>query len=327
MGLARVAAVMMLGLVLVACAPSGYYAPADPAALRLTAQAAEALAGRVEESLASTRAAQEELLRQTAEAVALQATQRYEAEQRFFSTATAKAVQESMRLTEMARSAQAFQGTATAQAVMQEQERSERQKRLDEITAIVVRILGVLALMSMLGVLIGLMWQAGKEWIRWQSQRWRLVESRAGTLVILPEGAPRVQVAVVRADMLPPQGDEDEFGTELAEIPYSVNGEVVGAIRADWREEPQRRLVLRLLREAMQVAGPGSTRLPGWRELGWSAEMWSRAVETIRPYVETSSGRYGGTYLVGGYTLHRLYQDVGARKIALTPSPAPNEEA
>jgi hypothetical protein len=318
-------ALLIMALLITACAPSGYYVPADPAALRLTAQAAEALAGQVEESLAATRAAQEDLLRQTAEAVAIQATQRYEAEQQFFSTATAKAVQESIRLTEMARSAQAFQGTATAQAVIQEQERSERQKRLDEVTAIVVRILGVLALMSMLGVLIGLLWQAGKEWIRWQSQRWRLVESRAGTLVILPEGAPRVQVAVVRADMLP-QGDEDEFGTELAEIPYSVNGEVMGTIRAEWREEPQRRLVLRLLREAMQAAGPGSTRLPGWRELGWSAEMWSRAVEMIRPYVETSSGRYGGTYLVGGYTLHRLYQDVGARKIALTPSPAPSEE-
>jgi len=316
----------LIGLMLAACAPADYYAPLDAQALRATARVAEALAGQAEANLAATRQAQDETLRQTAEVAALLATQRYEAEQRFFSTATAKAVEESMRLTEMARSAQAFQGTATAQAVIQEQERSERQKRLDEITAIVVRILGVLALMSMLGVLIGLMWQAGKEWIRWQSQRWRLVESRAGTLVILPEGAPRVQVAVVRADMLPPQGDEDEFGTELAEIPYSVNGEVVGAIRADWREEPQRRLVLRLLREAMQVAGPGSTRLPGWRELGWSAEMWSRAVETIRPYVETSSGRYGGTYLVGGYTLHRLYQDVGARKIALTPSPAPNEE-
>jgi hypothetical protein len=304
-----------------------YYAPPDPAALRATAQAAEALAGQVEEQAQATRAAQEDLLRQTAEAVAIQATQRYEAEQRFFSTATAKAVQESMRLTEMAREAQAFQGTATAQVFVEEKEQRERQKRLDAITAIAVRVLGVLVLVSTLGVLIGLLWQAGKEWIRWQSQRWRLVESRAGTLVILPEGAPRVQVAVVRAEMLPPQEDEDAFGTELAEIPYSVNGEVVGTIRADWREDPQRRLVLRLLREGMQVAGPGSTRLPGWRELGWSAEMWSRAVETIRPYVETSSGRYGGTYLVGGYTLHRLYQDIGARKIALSPSPTPNEEA
>ncbi len=315
----RHALVLFAALLLTACAPAGYVPP-DPAALRATAQAAEALAGQVEQQAQATRAAQEDLLRQTAEAVAIQATQRYEAEQRFFSTATAKAVQESMRMTEMAREAQAFQGTATAQVFVEEKEQRERQKRLDAITAIAVRVLGVLALVSTLGVLIGLLWQAGKEWIRWQSQRWRLVESRAGTLVILPEGAPRVQVAVVRAEMLPPQEDEDAFGTELAEIPYSVNGEVVGTIRADWREDPQRRLVLRLLREGMQVAGPGSTRLPGWRELGWSAEVWTQAVRLLWRYVETQPGK--GTYLVGEYTtLQELYYAVGERRAILSPAP------
>lgn len=323
----RIGSLFLISLLLAACAPLDY-TPLDAHALRATARVAEVLAGQAEADLAATRQARDETLRQTAEAAALMATQRHEAEQRFFSTATAKAVEESMRLTEMALRAQELHGTATAQALFQMQERQKRQERMDEISAVALRVLGFLVLAGILGTLIGLLWQAGREWIRWQSQRWRLVESRAGTLVILPEGAPRVQVAVVRADMLLPDNDDDgdAFATELTEIPYSVNGEVVGTIRADWREDPQRRLALRLLRESIRLVGPGSTRLPGWRELGWSAETWSRAVALLRPYVETSSGRYGGTYLVGGYTLNRLYHDVGARKIALSPSPTPHEE-
>jgi len=311
--------VLMLLLVLTACvpAPSGGGIAGDPASLRATAQAAEALAEQAEQSMRLTQTEMEARARATA--AAFQSTQ-----QALNVQATQMAMQATATALAYALEGQAMQATATAQAVERLAREEERQRRRDEIVELLLRLLAVLALGGFMAVLVLLAWKAGNEWILWRSQRWRLVESRAGTLVILPEGAPRMQVTVVRPEAaLPGANDGDEFATGLDEIPYRVNDEIVGFVRADWRQpadDPQRRLVLRLLRESIRAAGAQSDRIPGWRELGWSADMWSQAVRLLWRYVETQPGK--GTFLVGEYrTLEALYQVAGSRHASLSPAP------
>jgi hypothetical protein len=84
-------------------------------------------------------------------------------------------------------------------------------------------------------------------------------------------------------------------------------------------------MVLRLLRAAMLAVGPASPRLPGFRELGWPSETWTKAVALLKPHVVTKPGRGGGTFCEAGETLRDLYNSVGERRI--TPLPLQLEAA
>lgn len=307
MGLARITAVVMLGLLITACAPAGDYVPADPAALRSTAKAAEALAGQVEESLAATRAAQESLLRQTAEALAVQST--------------AQALTYARQATALALEQEAFRATATVRAVEEQAAQEAREREREAWVSGGLRLLGLVTLSGLAVVLLLLVWKAGNEWITWQARRRQLVESRAGTLLLLAENAPPVRVQVITPSLPSPPAREENWESEAEPIPYTVNGELVGFFqRRGSNEDPQRRLALRLLRESIQAVGGRSNRLPGWRELGWSAEQWSQAVRLLWRYVETQPGK--GTYLVGEYpTLQELYFAVGEKRAILSPAP------
>ncbi len=300
----RIAVILLLLMTGCVSAPD-VYAPPDPAALRATAQAAEALAGQVEEQARATQSAQETSLRQTAEAVSLEATRQ---------AVSLEATKQALALAE-----QAYQMTATAEAVRRQAEREEQAERQEGLLRLLALVILLLTLFGLGGVLVLLVWKAGNEWIAWQSRRRQLVESRAGTLLLAAENAPPVRVQVIQPALpsrLPNVEDEE---TDTEPIPYSADGELVGFIRR--KADPHKRLVMRLLRESIQAAGARSGRIPGWRELGWSAEAWTQAVRLLWRYVETQPGK--GTYLVGEYeTLQELYFAVGEKRAILSPAPS-----
>lgn len=298
---------VVLWLLLAGCVSEPqYYVPPDPAALRATAQAAEALAGQVEEQARATQSAQETSLRQTAEAVSIEATR-----QAF----SVEATKQALLVAE-----QTYRMTATAEAVRRQAEREAQAERQEGILQLLALLILLLTLLALGGVVVVLVWRAGNEWIAWQSRRRQLVESRAGTLLLVAENAPPVRVQVIQP-ALParlPVVDEEESASETEPIPYSVDGRLVGFIQR--KADPQRRLALRLLRESIQAVGAQSNRIPGWRELGWSAEVWTQAVRLLSRYVETQPGK--GTYLAGEYeTLQALYFAVGERRAVLSPAP------
>ncbi len=283
--------------------PPVQYAPPDPAAMRATAQAAEALAGQAEERVRLTQAAYESYLRQTAEAVSVEATRQ---------SVSAEATKQALLVAE-----QTYRMTATAQAVQRQAEREAQAERQEGLLRLLALVILLLTLLALGGVLVLLVWKAGNEWIAWQSRRRQLVESRAGTLLLAAENAPPVRVQVIQP-ALPSRLPNVEDETETEPIPYSANGELVGFIQR--KADPHKRLVMRLLRESIQAVGARSSRIPGWRELGWSAEAWTQAVRLLWRYVETQPGK--GTYLVGEYeTLQELYFAVGEKRAVLSPAP------
>lgn len=300
---------LLLVLALTSCvaAPAQPAAAPDPYALRATARAAEALAGQVEQQAQATQSAQERFLRRTAEAVSLEATRQAI---HIESTRQALAVQE-----------QAYALTATAQALERLAAQEEKIQRRDELTRTAMLVFLLLILLALGSVFVALVWKAGNQWIEWQSRRRQLIESRAGTLLLVAENAPPVRVQVIQPAPpmpLPITGGVEDMSTETEPIPCSVNGELVGFIQR--RDEPEKRLAMRLLRESIQAVGARSNRIPGWRELGWSAEVWTQAVRLLRRYVETQPGK--GTYLAGEYpTLQDLYFAVGERRAILSPAP------
>lgn len=297
--------VVVLALLLAGCGSAPVsYVPPDPAALRATAQAAEALAGQVEQQAQATRAAQEAHIRQTAEAMSVEATRQ---------AVSIEATRQALAAAE-----QSYQLTATAQAMAREAEREEQAQQREGVLHLLAMVILLMTLLALGGVVVLLVWKAGNEWIAWQSRRRQLVESRAGTLLLVAENVPPVRVQVIQPALparLPVVEDED---TETEPIPYSVDGNLVGFIQR--QADPNKRLVLRLLRESIQLVGARSSRIPGWRELNWSAEQWSQAVRLLWRYVETQPGR--GTYLTGEYpTLQDLYFAVGERRAILSPAP------
>lgn len=308
-------------------------------ALMRSAQAIEAAAKKERERekaterayhLQATRLAQ--VITATAQAVNLQVTA-----QAGQATATAQALQANSQAT-----AQhiALMATATAEAMVMRQAQSqatatvqalealqqaEVQRRKREAFAAEMRLwLWLIFMASVMVIVLLLLLRISERYLNTLINRQLLVESRAGTLLLQPHGTQMEVVVVTPAGQLqPPKVAEegDEFTSELSRIPYYVGGELKGYLVKNPADAPERRLALRLLRQAMQQAGPRSNRLPGWRELGWSADTWSKAVNLLRPYLESQSGRGGGTYLVGEYpTLQELYLAVGERRAMLSPT-------
>lgn len=300
-----------------------------------SAQEAEKRAKATEKAYAaqSTRLAQ--AITATAQAVNLQSTA-----QAGQATATAQALQANAQATAQQLSLMATatadtlalqhaqaQATATAQAVLDRQQAEQANWQRARVAAELRLYLGLTFLFGLVVLALYFLWKLGDRYLDILFKRKLLVESRAGTLLLQPAGVQMgVMVITPNTPALPPQMEEaeDEFASELPPIRYTVNGEFQGYLPRREAEDPYRKLALKLLREGMKVAGAQSRRLPGWRELGWSAQTWSDAVDLLRPYVATEVGRNGGTSLVGGYTLRDLYLAVGERRVRLN-SPTPRE--
>lgn len=328
-------------LVLYGCSSTSQLQNLDPLTLRSTAQAAEALANQLERKAKATERAQ--AVQSTRQAQAITATaiafDAHATQQASNITATAQAGEAQAQATAQALSnlatatAQALsialnqdKATATAQAAAELEKAQTARREREEIAAEARLYAGIVLLGGLVLLTLGLIWYAGRYYLDVLIQRLRLVESRAGTLLLQPEGLRPTQVIVITPQLSAGSGPEtDEFTSDLEDIPYIVNGKLHGFIsRRDMQanDDPHRKLALHLLRDAMRQVGGDSRRLPGWREMSWSAESWMRAVDLLRPFVETQSGRGGGTYLTGQYsTLRDLYLAIGERRITLSPAP------
>jgi len=331
----RVISALLL-MVLAGCAPVApvAYDPGSPASLRATAQAAAALADRVEANLQATERAYRAQVTQTAQAY--QATAQHLALQATRQAVDATATAEAVRL-----AVQSYQATATiralAQRAQEEQRAAETERRKQDFQAMLEVVLLALMAVGLVGVLLVFLYRLLDAYVRREETRGAILYSPVGVLVVRRAGMPPVQVEVLRPApeaggerALPPSGtDTEPSPDDLDWIPQFAGDRVIGYVRADWRrkpEDPQRRLALRLLRESIRKVGGEAGYIPGWRELEWPAETWSRAVALLRPYVNAVPGRGGGTFLVGEYrTLAELYNALGAGRITLTPSPAPME--
>jgi len=332
--------VVLLGLVLAACVPAPADTAADPASLRATAQAysrmAEAYnsqAAQEEANRMATEQAYREQVTQTAQAY--QATAQYlsieATRQAFQATATANAISLSLQF---------HQATATIQTLdrkaQEEQRSAEIARRREEAQSLLEVVLVFLVFATLIGLLIVFLYRLLDTYIRRQETRSALFYSPIGVLVVQREGVPPVRVNVIRPELGDGQERALEEGTdenesEVAWIPQWEGERLIGYVRADWRkprEDPRQRLAMRLLRESIRRVGGEADYIPGWRELEWPAESWSRAVALLRPYVNAVPGRGGGTFLVGEYrTLAELYTALGSGRIALAPSPAPADAA
>ena len=126
----------------------------------------------------------------------------------------------------------------------------------------------------------------------------------------------------------------EQVDAEEANSPEMIRINTLGGstyITHDTPEEAEfktkKQLALRLLRDAInyhahrQVDPRSVVRIPGYRDLDWSADTWNRAVALLKPFVFTKSGRGGGTFCGGEYpSLVRMYDAVGANKIITPPA-------
>ncbi len=321
----RYGLVLFAALLLTACAPAGYYAPADPQSLRATAQAfsqmAEAynrLAGQTEQAYQAQATQTAQAYQVTAQYLDLRATQ-----QAVDATATANA---------MLLAVQSYQATATLQALerkaREEQHAAEVTRQRAVVQSILETAIVFLALAALVVLFFVFLYRLLDAYVRWQETRRSIMISPIGVLVVRRDGMPPVHVEVLKPKPELPPGKDTETRDERGDldwIPYRVGDQIMGFVKPEWRqkgEDPNRRLVLRLLREAIQKAGGNADHIPGWRELGWPAETWTRAVALLRPYVHPVPGRGGGTFLVGEYrTLAELYTALGSKQITLSPAP------
>lgn len=326
-------AFLIVALLVTACAPSGYYAPTDPVSLRATAQAFNHLA-EAYNSLAGQAELSHRATEQAYQSQATQTAQTYQATAQYLNLqATRQAVDATATANAMLLAVQSYQATATLQALerkaQEEQHAAEVARQRAVVQSVLETAMIFLALAALIALFVIFLYRLLDAYVRWQETRRSIMISPIGVLVVRRDGMPPVHVEVLKpGPALPPETDADEE-REVDWIPYRVDDRLMGFVRADWRhkpEDPNRRLVLRLLREAIQKAGGNADYIPGWRELDWPAETWSRAVALLRPYVNPVPGRGGGTFLVGEYrTLAELYNALGAHKVTLYPSPAPTE--
>lgn len=84
-------------------------------------------------------------------------------------------------------------------------------------------------------------------------------------------------------------------------------------------------LVMRLVEESEQRLGGSSNKLLGYRDLGWYADQWERAVKALQSLGIARAQQGKGTYLVGEYEcLFDLHTALQQRKIKIRPSPTPS---
>jgi|GEM_PF-5722698 len=164
----------------------------------------------------------------------------------------------------------------------------------------------------------------------------RIIETRDGTAMLtILNGRPSAQLIRSVPNLLETREDYFELPSQAGQVAQearpvvrTVSGKTFTLSEDPEREqaETQRRLALRLLRESMkyyQARGldpHNITRIATWRDLEWSADTWSRAVDLLRQNVTIRRGRGGGVFCGEAYpNLVALYSAVGERRAALSP--------
>jgi hypothetical protein len=201
--------------------------------------------------------------------------------------------------------------------------RQERSADLYASLGPLVALAGIVALFVLALVALRAAWG----WLESIERRRALVETRTGTILLLPSPSGLIAQVLARPELgnAPPDDEWVSEATAADAIPVYSHGALQTVLERpptrSGADGPDRRLILRLLRAAMLAVGPESSRLPGFRELGWPAETWTKAVALLKPHVVTQPGRSGGTFCESGATLRDLYNAVGERRITALPSP------
>jgi len=325
-----------LGLTLAACASSPGASTGSAAPSGLAGQRVEAQQTLAAVSALATQAAVHEAQVQariddaTAQAVATRDAYAFDV------TATAdtlRAAQNALQATQTAEAAEfsahatvdSYNGAQAALALRATAQagnlaRQERSADLYASLGPLVALAGIVALFVLALVAMRAAWG----WLESIERRRALVETRTGTILLLPSPSGLIAQVLARPELgnAPP---DDEWVSEAPtadSIPVFQHGRFQTMLeRGAQPDDPDRRLMLRLLRAAMLAVGPESSRLPGFRELGWPAETWTKAVALLKPHVVTQPGRSGGTFCESGATLRDLYNAVGERRITALPSP------
>ncbi len=317
--------------------------------LNATAQALAAQAQQTRDAGTATARADNIAQSQTAQAQldARNATRTAAAQQATETTSAATATRGAQKIQAALEQRQA---TATAQAlqiaIADAQTNAARAQAwndfLDSLLKIIVAV-GSVALIIMLIIQVA-------RYLDTLAMRQRLVETRSGTVLIV---ATRNGVA---AEIIKPTpnlldaGDAALDAFEHTQLPTvaheadellkitTARGETFIARDdpAQVAQDAQRKLAMRLLRESINyharhhTAPDAQNRIPSFRDLRWSSETWVRAVNTLRPHIETKQGRGGGTYCVEPFrSVHQLYAAVGERRVQVgqmppsPPSPSP----
>lgn len=195
---------------------------------------------------------------------------------------------------------------------------------------------------SFLKILVGLgglaflimLWVQIARYLDSLSMRQRILETRAGTVLIIPSRNGYSAELIKPTPNLLDSGNDFEpsqaamIETQAPEVfkLSTARGETF-ITKTDPEQEArevQRRLALRLLRESIRhysnqrMDAREVNRIPSFRDLGWSSETWVRAVQSLKPYVIATQGRGGGTYCgVEFPSVMTLYTAVGERRIML----------
>lgn len=229
------------------------------------------------------------------------------------------------------------QATATAQAIaaqiVQQQQDDARLKAWKEYTDSILKIIigvGSIAFLAMLIIYVAKILDS-------MALRRRLIETREGTVILsIVEGKPTAQLVKPVPNLLESSDEVFELPSETGRVESetrfrepdeikvrTVRGETFTMTREP--DDTRRHLALRLLRDSiMHYQRKGFdprtiTRVSTWRDLEWSADSWSRALDAIRPHVVVKQGRGGGVLCGATYpNLLALYIAVGEHRATLS---------
>lgn len=231
--------------------------------------------------------------------------------------------------------------TAVASAIQQSQAQADAVRSTRWADFLQSALQALIALGGLALLLIGII--AAMRYLGDRSMRQRLIETRAGTVLLTPleGGGYTAQLVSPAAQLLEP-GDEFD-GSQVKAVRNeaedllkvtTARGEsfIARTDPEDEAREARRKLAMRLLRESIShyqrkgIDPRTVNRIPPAPELGWSPDTWVRAVSALKPHVITRQGRGGGTFCAGEFPhLVALYTAVGERRVLLeerAPSPA-----
>jgi hypothetical protein len=243
--------------------------------------------------------------------------------------------------TQAARDLQATTGALSAQAtqtalsiqVQRDTAAAQRQEQFAEFWAGFKTLLAVVVVCWLVGLASYMSFQVFAWWLHWRDLRMRMVESRSGTAVWVDPsdsfypmllGAPS---QVARRALIP---NLDLVSDLPAVRRLTASGSVL-ASQPDPRR-PQPGITVQaalLLKAAIEINGPESSKVPGWRDLpGWSSELWQRTIGSMVAAGVMVAQPGVGTSVTHTYeTLNNLLYAVEMRELKLRPAPLPQAEA
>lgn len=325
---------LLLPLVLVGCASTGFEGaaqPQQPADPQLRAAVANA-------EMTATQSAADELSAQATEQEARAERQSEREIAREMAPVTAQAAMLELQITAGAATDQAAQKTATATAqvatsvVAAAQATQTREAEVNRASADNIKSIawGIFWAVVIVGTIIAAIIISYRLIKRWQDQeidfeRYRLkLERQKNSIVMLPNGTvvymgangPEI-ITQSKAPSLPggTWGDGDKL--------VMSGGNLRFAARKPDNSTTGR--ALELLEFAIKKGKAYTDQIPGHREIGWSSSKWTRVINALKD-LGIADANNKETHLLeqGPYkNVYELYTDLRNNKLILPPSPTP----